>query len=187
MTKSTSTSGEFCIAVTGLPGSGKSTLGQQVAALFDIPLLDKDNYLESLFEGRGTGGPDWRQPLSRESDPLFQQDAESLCRVVLVSHWRPLADTGSSGTPSNWLAAAFPQVIELFCHCPVEEAMRRFKARLRHPGHADGARTRTGVESWMHEYARHLPLSLGELVRVDTGQMVDQALLYNHLCEAINV
>ena len=40
----------FFIVVSGLPGSGKSTLGQQLATALGLPFLDKDTILERLFE-----------------------------------------------------------------------------------------------------------------------------------------
>ena len=63
MTKSAFASGEFCIAITGLPGSGKSTIGKQAASLLGVPLLDKDDYLEALFEERGSGDSQLRSQL----------------------------------------------------------------------------------------------------------------------------
>ena len=46
---------DYCIAVTGLPGSGKSTVGRTVARSLDCAYLDKDDFLEQLFDQRGTG------------------------------------------------------------------------------------------------------------------------------------
>ena len=38
------------VIVTGLPASGKSTLGRAVAAALGLPMLDKDDILEALFD-----------------------------------------------------------------------------------------------------------------------------------------
>lgn len=91
-------SNESCIYVTGLPGAGKTTVGRYIAKLLAIPILDKDDYLEALFEARGVGDMAWRHKLSREADVIFQREARSINRTVLVSHWRPkgaLADYGT--------------------------------------------------------------------------------------------
>ena len=159
----------FCIAVTGMPGSGKSTAGKQVAEKLDFAFLDKDEYLETLFEDKGTGDLAWRQKLSRESDELFQRDAESHKSVVLVSHWRPRGCNTTSGTPVEWLAEKFSQIVELYCSCPIEEAATRFIGRDRHPGHLDRLKTRTEILQWLAEYQGHLPLSLGKVEVLDTG------------------
>jgi len=158
----------LCIAVTGLPGSGKTTIGREVASRLNLAFLDKDIYLERLFDERGVGDSNWRQNLSRESDLIFQHDAENESAVVLVSHWRPDHGTSKSGTPTDWLAKKFPRIIELYCTCPTEEAAERFLNRERHPGHLDDIRKPDEITEWLIEYEKHLPLSLGTLAPVET-------------------
>ena len=159
---------EYCVVVTGLPASGKSTAGRAIADLLAVPFIDKDAFLEDLFRKRGIGGPGWRQRLSRESDRLFIDRAKREPRSVLVSHWRPVNHDATSGTPTEWLDQTFNQVVELYCACPVDVASRRFKRRQRHPGHLDGSRTLDETVSWMRQYAQHLPMMLGTLIEVDT-------------------
>ena len=102
---------KFCIIVTGLPASGKTTIGREVAKRLDIPFLDKDDYLEQLYDERGTGDRAWRTKLSLESNDLFQADAAPHQQAVLVSHWRPKTMAGPSGTPIDWLEESFGTVI----------------------------------------------------------------------------
>ncbi len=156
--------GNLCIVVTGLPGSGKTTIGRKVAEYLDMKFLDKDDYLESLFEERGIGNRDWRQKISRESDELFRRDAESQRVAVLVSHWRTDSGITNTGTPVKWIMQQFTNTIELYCKCPVEVAEKRFINRLRHPGHLDEMKTPRQIHEWMSEYQKHLPLSLGRLI-----------------------
>lgn len=158
-----------CIVVTGLPGSGKSTIGKRVADAFDLDFLDKDDYLERLFRERGTGDSDWRKKLSRESDDLFRRDALRLKSAVLVSHWRPIGSKSLSGTPTEWLNEQFSNVVELYCVCSAEEAARRFINRMRHPGHLDHQRSPEEILESMIAYQRALPLSLGALECIETG------------------
>jgi len=42
------------VVVSGLPGSGKTTVAQALAPLLKLPLFDKDAILEQLFETKGT-------------------------------------------------------------------------------------------------------------------------------------
>jgi len=62
------------VVMTGLPGSGKSTLAQRLAPLLDLPVIDKDQIHERLFEAEGIGNQEWRRTLSRESDEIFHQE-----------------------------------------------------------------------------------------------------------------
>lgn len=175
----------FCIVVTGLPGSGKSTIGKIVAEKLNLPMLDKDDYLERLFEEQGIGDLAWRQKLSRESDKLFQRDAMRLKTAVLVSHWRPRGLNSTSGTPTEWLDNHYAHVIELFCRCSVEEAAKRFVNRARHPGHQDGLKSHEEIVAWMHEYNKLLPLVLGKLEAIETELNTDIDQLIGRLTEYI--
>lgn len=133
-------------------------------------MLDKDDYLERLFRERGVGDADWRRRLSREGDAQFRRDAGRHRAVILVSHWRPSGYHADSGTPVDWLAATWSRVIELFCDCPVDVAASRFVNRERHPGHLDRSRSHEEILQWLADYRRYLPLSLGRLEALDTGQ-----------------
>ena len=158
----------FCIVVTGLPGSGKTTIGKKIAQGLEIAFLDKDDYLEALYEERGVGDTAWRQALSRESDLFFQHDAEQENSAVLVSHWRPRSLDTRSGTPTAWLAQSFERVIEICCECPAEEATNRFMNRQRHAGHLDRLKSYDETLSWMQAYEKHLPLNIGNTLTIST-------------------
>ncbi len=158
-----------CIVITGLPGSGKSTLGREIAKHLDAVFLDKDDYLENLFSQRGVGDEGWRRMLSHESNRQFQADASKHDRVVLVSHWRPPESDARSGTPSEWLAERYAHRVELYCICPIDRALRQFSQRRRHPGHLDTDKTSEQLRRWFYDYANHLPLGLGQLVTYDSG------------------
>ena len=176
-----------CVVVTGLPGSGKSTTGRDVAREIDFNFLDKDDYLEELFQQRGSGDLEWRQKLSRDSDKQFQQDAVKSNSVVLVSHWRPAGVDSGSGTPSEWLEQHFTRVVELYCSCPVEEATRRFIKRRRHPGHLDTHRTAEEILEWMTGYQRLLPLRLGILETICTNSKVQLGQIVGRLGRHVRV
>ena len=156
-----------CIVVTGLPACGKSTIGKQIADSLEFSFLDKDNYLERLYEERGVGNSSWRQTLSRESDSHFIRDAKSLESVVLVSHWRTKEGT-DSGTPTEWLREYFTLVVELFCSCSTDIAASRFRRRERHPGHLDRQKSEESILAWMADYREGLPLRVGSLVVAET-------------------
>ena len=63
------------VVLSGLPGSGKTTLAKQLALALNLPLIDKDEILDRLFGSKGVGDAKWRRALSRESDVLFREKA----------------------------------------------------------------------------------------------------------------
>jgi shikimate kinase len=58
------------VIVSGLPGSGTTTLGRRLARALGPPLIDKDEILDRLFETKGVGDSVWRRALSREGDAI---------------------------------------------------------------------------------------------------------------------
>lgn len=160
------------VVVSGLPASGKSTVARRVAPLVSLPVLDKDDYLESLFTDDAVG-VDERQRLSRLADEALQQAAAASDGAILVSWWRRPGSTGPSGTPTEWLTELGP-LVELYCRCPPEVAAQRFLGRVRHSGHGDADRGDLGaVTERFARLAEAGPLEIGPVIDVDTSIEVD--------------
>ncbi|NIZ62556.1 hypothetical protein DL239_16410 [Sedimentitalea sp. CY04] len=161
------------VVVTGLPASGKTTVARQLAELLNLPLLDKDDFLEELYEEQFPETRDERRELSKISDTLFQQCALNLDAVVLVSHWRPSCGLQDTGTPTQWVQKHFDRIVEVNCECSPEMATTRFLNRTRHPGHLDQDRDPADLAADMAVLASGYPLGLGALITVNTEAQVD--------------
>ncbi|MEO8368611.1 MAG: AAA family ATPase [Candidatus Solibacter sp.] len=161
------------VIVTGLPGSGKTTLAAQLAAALDLPMLDKDAILEQLFDTRGTGDAAHRRSLSRESDAIFQARAAASTGAVLVSFWHQPGMAHDSGTPTAWLSALPAPIVNVHCVCPPEVAAERFIRRARHPGHLDSQRSHAQLLQSLETLASLPPLDLGPRIEVDTTCPID--------------
>lgn len=175
------------VVVTGLPASGKSTIGRALAHSLGIQCIDKDTYLEKLFGEVGVGDSKRRKELSRQSDTAFIDAASNVNRAVLVSHWKGKTSGEMSGTTVDWLAESDISVVELFCSCPVHIAASRFKTRKRHPGHLDGSRSEEEIVDWMSQYQKGLPLGLGELITVCSTQAPDLDNLQHQISAILNI
>src|SRR5690349_22393578 len=105
------------LILTGLPASGKSTLGRAVAAALGLPMLDKDDILEALFDSLGVGDAEWRRRLSRAADEVLRRQALASHGAVLASWWRHPASGEESGTPCEWLRSLPGALVELHCVC----------------------------------------------------------------------
>ena len=165
------------VVVSGLPGSSKTTLGRELAVALSLPLLDKDDILEALFESGDTGDADWRRGLSRESDAILQSEAERSNGAVLISHWHLPGMAPDSGTPTGWIAALPGAVVHIHCQCPPEIAAQRFLSRKRHAGHLDATRSREDTVASLHELAGYPPAEIGLRIDVDTSPRPDAAAL----------
>ncbi len=161
------------IVVSGLPASGKSKIARALAARLSFDLFDKDDFLESLFDKNLVATLEDRRRLSRMSDVRFQSAASLSDAAILVSHWRSMAAGAGSGTPLDWVAEHFSNVIELYCNCDPTVATARFLSRQRHPGHLDSHQDPAEWQAQMIKLASALPLNCGSIIEIRTDQSID--------------
>lgn len=158
------------VVVSGVPGSGKSTLGREIARRLNFAFLDKDDYLEALFDAEPL--TETRSTLSRRADDQFISEALVTHDAVVVSFWRCPELSETSGTPTPWLEQSV-DLVEVFCDCPPLVAVRRFEARRRHVRHDDEGRSTKDLLDQLTAVAAIGPIGAGSLVRVDTATYVD--------------
>ena len=160
------------VVVSGLPGSGKTTLARRLGAAINAPVLDKDDFLECLFPNAGVVTTEERARLSRRADDEFRRAALNVSAAVLVSFWRRTELSATSGTPIEWLAD-LPNLVELYCDCPPEVAAERFARRVRHAAHGDAAADRQERLERFRALHRLGPLGLARVVKVDAAAPVN--------------
>ena len=158
------------VVISGLPGSGKTTLGRRLAPVLNLPFIDKDDILDRLFEAKGVGNAWWRRALSRESDELFEREATRSNGAILVSFWRVPGMPADSGTPTDWLDSPTHHVVNVHCVCELDVAANRFLQRRRHPGHLNGESSSADVLASLRKLTQLPALGLGQRIDVDTSQ-----------------
>jgi thymidylate kinase len=161
------------VVVSGVPGSGKTTLARRLSPALQLPLLDKDDILESLFDSEGWGDDERRHAQSRRSDEIFRQEAGHSNGAILVSFWHLDGMPVESGTPVTWIKALGGTIAHVHCRCDPEIAAERFRKRLRHPGHLDSETSAEELLERISQLAR-LPLpDFGEKIEIDTARDYD--------------
>ena len=163
------------LIVTGLPASGKSTIGRALAEALGLEMFDKDEILEELFNERGVGDANWRSILSRTADEILRERASHSENSIIVSWWRHPASTINSGTRIDWLSDLKGELVEINCVCDPAIAAQRFKTRIRHGGHLDQVKSNVDLLASFQQQAALGPLCIGRLVQVNTEGTVKLA------------
>jgi len=128
------------ILVSGPPAAGKTTLARRLAAVFELPLVNKDGIKELLFDTVGTGDYKWSQGLGRASIALLYDFTERLLTagVPLIAESNFHADSDSARLAELRGRREF---VPLQIHCTAsadvleERNERRRHTPERHPGH----------------------------------------------------
>jgi predicted kinase len=157
------------VVVTGLAGSGKTTVAKPLAEALGVPLISKDAIKEALFAAVGAGDFDWASLLSRAADAALVRIAAGLHQGVLDNYWRP-------ETVEQLATAVSAPMVEVYCRVDPAVAADRFLSRVRHSGHGDAERDADDVRRASAMVAGRFPLeTLGPVVEVDTESPVDAA------------
>ena len=169
--------------MSGLPASGKTTLGRTLAKLLNFKFIDKDETLEFLLSEQANYTSELRQRLSRESDLIFREQAMQGENAVLTSFWRAPNNQSTAGTPSDWLPSVSSDIIEIVCHCDIHIAVTRFLTRRRHPGHMDHLQDKSTLRNQFESLLTSWPLGFGKIIEVDTSMAVSAPMILNRVRE----
>ncbi len=161
------------VLVLGLPGVGKTTLGQRLAAELRLPFFYRDGLKEVLYDSLGWDDRAETKRYGPASYELLYYAAERLLAagqaVMLESNFDPAHATARLRA----LQARCPFTpVQLHCTAPGERLYQRYQARAesgaRHPGHYDHLNLIETSHNLLT--AASTPLDLGgTVIAVDTN------------------
>lgn len=175
------------IIISGPPCSGKTTLGQRLAADLLLPFIYKDGIKERLFDRLGIGDLAWSSQLSLASYDLLFYFMEALLRagqpLVVEANFRPEREAASFRELQTRVDFSPLQVL---CRTDGQVLLERFRRRAvagaRHPGHLDLENESNLLP--VLQSGRHAPLPItGAIFEVDTTDF--NAIDYASLCTAL--
>ena len=166
------------VVISGLPGAGKSTVAAALAKRADLPVFDKDDFLETLFANAPPKTQLERRQLSQSADRAFQSAVEGSQAAIVVSWWKHPKSDGESGTATEWLLKLPGHLVEVYCQCAPAVAVARFLNRKRHPGHLDELWSEPELLALLRQSLLLGPLAIAPVVEVDSSRPIDYGDLW---------
>lgn len=175
------------IIITGLPGTGKTTLGKKLAEEFSLPFICKDDIKEFLFDNLGWKDREWSKKLGIASYELLYYIVEVNLKagksLIVETNFHPTLST------EKFLDMKKKYDFESFqirCVTDGEILFDRFKKRAnsdeRHPGHIDN----WSINEWQPILLQGKIETLnigGEIFDIDTSDF--NKVNFNELVSAI--
>jgi predicted kinase len=166
----------YFILIHGLPATGKTTLGKQLAQSLDVPFFSRDAYKELLFDvlGTGDGTVDWSRKLGASSFEVLYLTLEALFQAgsgcVAETYW----DAKFAEPRLKDLLSRYGiHCVQIFCKADSGELTRRFEERAhttRHAAHMDVQRIEMGSHARLFsgDNERNRPLDVPcNLIEID--------------------
>lgn len=126
------------IIVCGLPGTGKTTLANELSRLTGIACIHKDSIKECLFEEFGFVTLDDSKKLGKPSvATLFRLAEEQIINGVDIIIESPFNFPEDYSIFERWQNELGADVYAIICSIGGSERKRRFQERERHHAHHD--------------------------------------------------
>ena len=178
------------IIITGPSAAGKTILSKNLANKLNLPLINKDEIKELLFDSLGIKDEKWAMKLGITSFELSYLFAEKLCQTgnafIVEGNFE---DKFSSKIFSELKNKYKYKILQLYCHAPDEILYKRFIHRDnsgdRHPGHIVGI---SGLEEFKKRVtSKNFCLRIDDCITIDIDTTNFEDISYEKIVENINL
>ena len=181
------------IIVTGAPATGKTTLSKNLAERFNLPVINKDEIKELLFNSIGIKDKEWALKLGMTSFQLTFFLLEKLLQAgkpfIVEGNFD---DRYSTKSFLDIKSRFHHQTLQLFCHAQDEVLYERYISRdnsgNRHPGHI---RLTSGFEEYKKSINSKTKLDINGCINIDVDttkfETVNLQKIYDEVEKNINI
>ena len=175
------------IIISGLPGTGKTTLGKRLVAELQLPFVHKDGIKEILFDRLGWRDREWSKKLAWTSIALLYHFIE----IQLKAGISFIVESNFKAEFANLEFLELKQQydfepFQILCKTDDDVLAQRFRERSksgeRHPGHLDHRHYDRFREASLEGGREALDIG-GEILEIDTTDF--QKIDYDGLLETI--
>lgn len=148
----------WIIVITGLPGTGKTTLSKQLAVALGIPLIAKDAIKEIMYDTIGWSDKEFSGKLARATFGIIEYVIEENLRtgrsIIVESNYAPKL---ASKQFRRWQEQYGCTITQIVCRTDLDVLAQRYIDRIksgqRHEGHIDNNGT---FESYRADFERRV-------------------------------
>ncbi|HET6480162.1 MAG TPA: AAA family ATPase [Actinoplanes sp.] len=170
---------DYFVLINGLPGSGKTTLANQLAPALDVPVICKDVLKEAM--AAALPGIPTTAFGAVAGEALWDLAAATPGLVILESWWFKPRDLGYV---QDGLRRCASPAVEIWCDVPAALARERFRTRRRAALHDD---ERHLVASWPRWEVEAEPLGVAAKIMVKTDRQTDVAALVGEISTVLDL
>lgn len=158
------------IIITGASATGKTVLSKNISNKLELPIINKDEIKELLFDNLGIKDEEWAVKLGVTSFELTYLFVEKLCQtgnnfIVEGNFENKYATQIFSDLKSKYNY----RVLQIYCHAEVEDLYDRYVKRdnsgERHPGHIIHI---SGLEGFKNRVTnKNFKLDIADSINID--------------------
>lgn len=137
------------IIITGLPCTGKTTLGRKLAEELRLPFVSKDDFKELLFDDLWWADREWSKKLGVASYSILYHVTESVLKagqslIVETNFHSVIASEKIRELRSVYDFIPF----QILCHTEGKVLVERFKERAESGNRHEGHRDEQSLDEW---------------------------------------